>query len=141
MSGSIVRATCAMSPSGVRIATAQLRGPRIITPSRTAWPPIACDIEERALRADALGLFEPPLEALDASARVDQLLLAGVERVAIRADLDVQLGLGRAGHEGVPTTAMHGREDVVGVDVRLHGRARIAEAVCLATLPPLTTST
>ena len=44
ISGSIVRATCAISPSGVRIATAQLRGPRIITPSRTAWPPIACDM-------------------------------------------------------------------------------------------------
>src|SRR5919199_6494386 len=28
-----------MSPSGFRTATAQLDGPRIITPSRTAWPP------------------------------------------------------------------------------------------------------
>jgi len=31
--------TSAMSPSGFRTATAQLDGPRIITPSRTACPP------------------------------------------------------------------------------------------------------
>jgi hypothetical protein len=31
--------TCAMSPSGLRTATAQLDGPRIITPSKTACPP------------------------------------------------------------------------------------------------------
>ena len=37
----IVLTTCAMSPSGLRTATAQLDGERIITPSRTAWPPIA----------------------------------------------------------------------------------------------------
>ena len=33
------------------------------------------------------------LEALDPAARVDELLLAGVERVALRAELDVQVGL------------------------------------------------
>jgi hypothetical protein len=33
--------TCAMPPSGLRTATAQLDGLRIITPSSTAWPPIA----------------------------------------------------------------------------------------------------
>ena len=33
-------------------------------------------------------------EALDAPTRVDELLLARVERVAVRADLDVDLGLG-----------------------------------------------
>ena len=31
--------TSVMSPSGVRTATAQLDALRIITPSRTAWPP------------------------------------------------------------------------------------------------------
>ena len=44
----------------------------------------------------AAGLLEPALEALDAAAGVHQLLLARVERVAVRADLDVQLGLRRA---------------------------------------------
>ena len=33
--------TCAMSPSGFRTATDQFEGPRIMTPSRTACPPIA----------------------------------------------------------------------------------------------------
>ena len=36
---SIGRETCAISPDGVRTATAQFPGPRIITPSRTACPP------------------------------------------------------------------------------------------------------
>src|SRR5436305_13309209 len=87
--------TWAMSPEGVRTATAQFPGPRIITPSRTACPPtvdaIALAVARGALRA--LGPLEPLLEALEASARVDELLLARVERVAVRADLDVQLGL------------------------------------------------
>src|SRR5205807_3601253 len=51
----------------------------------------------RPRRTAALG--HAALEALDPSARVDQLLLARVERVAGGADLDVNLGLGRAGHE------------------------------------------
>ena len=41
----------------------------------------------------AAGLLESPLEALDAAARVDELLLPRIERVALRADLDAQLGL------------------------------------------------
>src|SRR5882672_10764480 len=102
--------TCAMSPSGLRTATAQLRGPRIITPSRTACPPTFCVIRLGA--RCALGLFEPLLEALDASAGIDQLLLARVERVARGADLDVQLGLGGTRRERVPAAAVHGGEDV-----------------------------
>src|SRR5437868_15242913 len=35
--------TWAMSPSGFRTATAQFEGPRIITPSNTAWPPMRLD--------------------------------------------------------------------------------------------------
>src|ERR1700750_2465334 len=89
----------------------------------------------------ALGLLEPLLEALEPSARVDELLLAGVERVAGRADLDVQLGLRGTRRERVPAAAVHGGDDVVGVNLGLHGRARIAAAVWPATLPPETTST
>ena len=33
------RTTSSIAPSGVRTATAQHEGPRIMTPSRTAWPP------------------------------------------------------------------------------------------------------
>src|SRR5581483_8398876 len=86
-------------------------------------------------------LFEAPLEALDASARVDELLLPRVERVACGTDLDVQLGLGRARRERVAATAVHGRQLVLGMDLGLHRRARIAAAVWAATLPPETRST
>src|SRR4051812_42134319 len=141
ISGSMLRATCAISPSGLRTATAQLRGPRIITPSRTAWPPMAWAMVLRGRARRALGLLEPLLEALEPSARVDELLLAGVERMTGRADLDVQLGLRGTRRERVPAAAVHGGEDVVGVNLGLHGRARIAAAVWPATLPPEMIST
>src|SRR4051812_28068053 len=73
--------------------------------------------------ACAAGLLEPALEALDASARVDQLLLARVERMAVRADLDVELGLRGPRLERVPAGARHGRKDIVGVNLRLHRRS------------------
>src|SRR5882672_9830708 len=91
ISESIGCETSAISPSGVRTATAQFPGPRIITPSRTACPPTATAVLRAALRA--LGALEALLEALDAAARVHQLLLARVERVAVRADLDVEIRL------------------------------------------------
>jgi hypothetical protein len=90
--------TSSMSPSGVRTATAQLDGLRIITPSSTAWPPY--EIFMRALAAaGAAGLLEATLEALHPAARVHELLLPRVEGVALRADLHVQLGLRGAGPE------------------------------------------
>src|SRR5574337_659442 len=101
---------------------------------------MACDIARLCARG-AFGLLEPALEALDATARIDELLLPGVERVAVRADLDVELGARRPRHEGVPAAAVHGRELILGVDSGLHRRARIAAAVSPATLPPETTST
>ena len=74
----------------------------------------------------AAGLLEPPLEALDPAARVHELLLARVEGVAFGADLHVQLRLGRTGRELVAARAAHVRDDVLGMDVRLHGPTRIA---------------
>src|SRR5439155_27153025 len=91
-------------------------------------------------RLGALRPLEAALQALDPAAGVDELLLAGVERVAVRADLDVQLRLRRAGLELVPARAMHGREHVFGMDASLHRPARIAAAVSAATLPPETTA-
>jgi hypothetical protein len=44
----------------------------------------------------------------------------GVERVAVRADLDVQLGLGRARGELVAAGAANVRLDVFGMDLGLH---------------------
>src|SRR5262249_6687142 len=132
--------TCAIAPSGLRTATAQLDGERIITPSRTAWPPIAVAIGVLAALA-GLRALELALEALDAAAGVDELLLARVEGMAGRADLDVKLGLRRARLELVPARTAHGRKHVFGVNAGLHRRARIAEAVSGAALPPETTST
>src|SRR5215212_4764081 len=69
-----------------------------------------------------------PAEALDAAAGVHELLLARVERVAVRADLDVDLRLRRAGHELVATRASHVRINVVGMDLGLHGYTKCSEA-------------
>ena len=59
-------------------------------------------------------------EALDASTGVDELLLAGVERVALVAQVNRQRGDGRAGDPGVAAAAADGALDVVGVDTILH---------------------
>src|SRR5213595_3320635 len=78
--------TCTISPSGLRTATDQFEGPRIITPSSTACPPISDDMGWLGLRG--LRPLEAALEPLHPATRVDELLLARVERVAVRADLD-----------------------------------------------------
>ena len=55
----------------------------------------------------AAGLGRVPLlEALDASGGVDQLLLAGEERMAGGADLQAHLVLGGVGLEGVAARAV-----------------------------------
>src|SRR3954470_6498661 len=144
MLDSIVRLTCAISPFGVRTATAQLTGPRIITPSRTACPPTVAiasgRLAARAAPLRALGRLEAPLEALNPAARVHELLLTRVERVAIRANLDVKLGLRRTRLERVPAGARYGREAVIGMDLCLQA-ARKAAAGFVAMLPPETTAT
>src|SRR5579864_1753094 len=139
MAESIERVTCAIEPAGVRTATAQFPGLRIMTPSRTACPPTFITALARAL--GALGALEPALEALDPSAGVHELLLARVEGVALGADLDVQLRLGRMDLERVPAGTGHRREHVIGMDTGLHRPPRIA-AACLATaFPPETMTT
>src|SRR5436309_3600524 len=52
------------------------------------------------------------LEALDAATGVDQLLTPGEERVALVAELDVEVGLGGARGERVAARAADGRLDV-----------------------------
>src|SRR5262249_3918042 len=93
------------------------------------------------VRGGAAGLLEAALETLDAAARVHELLLARVEGVALRADLDVQLRRGGTRHERVPAGAVNGGENVLGMDLGLHLKSRIPEAVLAATLPPVTTAT
>src|SRR5918999_3808927 len=68
----------------------------------------------------AAGACRTAAEALDAATGVDQLLAARVDRVAVRADLDVKLGLGGAGPELVAAGAAHVRRPVLGMDVGLH---------------------
>src|SRR3954447_17104505 len=89
----------------------------------------------------ALGPLELLLEALHPAAGVHELLLARVERMAVRADLDVELGIRRPRLERVPAGAGHGREDVLGMDFGLHCLPRIAAAWWGPTLPPETTET
>src|SRR4051812_41906933 len=110
------------SGAGLRTATAQVETPRIMTPSMTAWPPTGasrCAIRvslltrrgSAARRCSWRGLGAPgalggaTLEALDPAAGVDELLLARVERVAVRADLDVHVALGGTRFEHVPARA------------------------------------
>src|SRR5207237_295570 len=114
------RLTSAISPFCLRTATDHAEGPRIMTPSSTAWPPMGALIELLAAAGVPAGLLEAALEPLHPAARVHELLLARVERVALRADLDVQLALGRARLERVAARARHRGEGVLGVNVGLH---------------------
>src|SRR5262249_51164507 len=111
---SIGLATYSIVPRGVRTATAQCEGARIITPSRTAWPPMGELIAGPLSAAGgAAGPLEPALEALDPAARVHQLLLAGVEGMALGADLDMQLGLRRTHLELVAARAADSPNDPI----------------------------
>ena len=60
------------------------------------------------------------LEALDAPCGVDQTLLAGVKRMTVRADLDVQLFGRRAGLKGVAARAGHYAAAVFGMNLGFH---------------------
>ena len=61
------------------------------------------------------------LEFLDPSGRIDVFELAGKERMASRADIDLQLFFGAAGLEGIAATARDDSLNVVGMDAVLHG--------------------
>src|ERR1700723_1442437 len=68
------------------------------------------------------GLAEALLEPRDATTGVQDLLLARVERVAVRADVGVDraAGSGAPGGERVPAATGHGGDVVLGVNVSLH---------------------
>ena len=61
------------------------------------------------------------LEALDATTGVDQLLFAGVERMALAANFDVDLRLGVTGVNHVAAGASDGAVHIVRMDALLHG--------------------
>src|SRR5438552_1530570 len=87
-------------------------------------------LQPRDLRARSCGLLGlggdlrvALLEPVDATLRVDEVLLAREERVAVRADLDMQLGLDRHRLERAAAGADDLRLDVLGVDLFLHRNA------------------
>src|SRR5207253_3613591 len=94
----------------------------------------------------ALPTRELALEALHPAARVDELLLARVERVADAADLHPDLRLGGPREELVAAGAAHRRGDVVRVDLGFHRtslqdrgtRAMRASEKCSARPPTAT---
>ena len=77
-------------------------------------------ISERQSRASARLLAELLPETLDPSGSIDEALLAGEEWVALRADVRVDLRLGRAGLERIAAGALHRRRMVFGMDIGLH---------------------
>ena len=60
------------------------------------------------------------LETIDTAAGVNQLLLAGVERVALGADFNAQLLLGGTGDESVTADAGDGNLLILRMDAFLH---------------------
>ena len=60
------------------------------------------------------------LEAIHASAGINQLLLAGVERMALGADLDRDVLLGRAGLDDLAAGAADRSALIVGMDALFH---------------------
>ena len=76
--------------------------------------------ENRSADLDPLLQAETLVEAIDTSTGVNQLLLAGIERVALGADLNTNLLLGGAGGESVATGATDRGLFVLGMDTFLH---------------------
>lgn len=73
------------------------------------------------LFAVVLGFRELLVEAIDTTVGLDETLLAGVERVAIRAGINLDFFEGRSGLEGrAAGHAGHGAFVISGVDVFLH---------------------
>src|SRR4051794_21218940 len=106
-------------PSGMRASASCGRpfisgAPSAVT-SSCAAPSPAMDGPSLATAAGCAAL-----EPLDPAPGIDELLLAGVERMAGGADLDVELRLGGARVELVATRATDVRQHVIGVDLSLH---------------------
>src|SRR5262249_23394894 len=83
-------------------------------------PPAGPDARTPALFFGGDFLILPP-EALDASGRVHQLLLAGKERMAVGADLKVYVALvGGTCGKGVSACAVHAHFFILGMNSCLH---------------------
>src|SRR5688500_15796264 len=84
----------------------------------------------RRLRAELLR------EAIDAAFGVDQLLAAGEERVAVRADVEVELLAGGAGRPRMAAGAVDGNFVVFRVEIRLHVSVPFAGSKALDSTRP-----
>jgi hypothetical protein len=72
--------------------------------------------------AAALALIVLLPELVDAAFRVDELLFAGEERVANRANIEPYVLLGRTGLERFAAGAVNGCYLVIGMNILLHER-------------------
>src|SRR3954470_14116290 len=70
---------------------------------------------------EAVGPAELLAEPLHAAGGVDELLLAGEERVALAANIDVDLRRRAAGRERVPAGTVHSAGLITGMDLGFHG--------------------
>src|SRR4029450_10038734 len=87
-------------------------------PAASATPPVS-ELELRGRRGLTL-VF--PLEALDPAGRVHEFVLAGVERMALRADLHVDVGPGGTGVNHLSARARDGRVHIVRMNTPLPSR-------------------
>src|SRR5215467_9998872 len=85
-----------------------------LTAWRGVWPALALPLRER------LPLVFP-LEALNATGGVQELLLAGEVGMALGAHLHPDLGLRRPGVNDLSAVAGDRRIDVLGMNASLHG--------------------
>ena len=69
---------------------------------------------ELLLQAEAL------VEAINTSTSVNQLLLAGIERVALGADFNTNVLLGRTGGKDIAASTADSGLFVIGMDTFLH---------------------
>lgn len=74
------------------------------------------------LQARVASLRKPILESLDATLSIDVLHLSCVERMALRADIDFQLGKCAPRLKRLTATAGDGRFDILWMNAFFHGR-------------------
>src|SRR5690349_10562660 len=79
-----------------------------------------CQCSERMRRGSLALAPHSPHELLDLAAGVDQSLLAREERMALRADVEAKLFLGRMRLPGIAARAAHGCLDVLGMNIGTH---------------------
>ena len=75
-----------------------------------------------------------PVELVHAAAGIDKLLLAGVKRVALGADLNGDILAGAAGLDDVAAGAADRRRLVVRMDAFLHGKCPLVSKAALSAV-------